>query len=331
MERLNDQTRQYILEAIQSTAKWQLPTTGETWDNYKGTIPSITQIGVIGGGTMGAGIVIASASASYQVILIENNPNVIEAIFESMPIKKELFCKLKSILKPSCLVGSNTSSLDIDELADAIKPFNFIGMHFFNAPHIIKIIEIVYGNSTRGLSVATVFEVTQKMEKFPVLVKSCVGFLFNRLLFVYVGIVSELANGFGLYPSQVDGIFKQFGFLMGPMTMSDMNGLDVYSKICEEHDMTFGELQKWLVSQERYGRKTGRGFFKYDAKGIKSNDEEVERKIDSLKKYQRKDFGLESDQDIIQFVLFPYINEAFKCLEEGIIDSPQSIDLMKYV
>uniref|UniRef100_A0A0N4ZKK0 SSD domain-containing protein n=1 Tax=Parastrongyloides trichosuri TaxID=131310 RepID=A0A0N4ZKK0_PARTI len=254
---------------------------------------------------------------------------VIEAVFECMQIKKELFEKLQLILKKDCIVGSNTSSLDIDELANSIKPFNFIGIHFFNPPHVIKTIEIVYGKTTKGISVKAAFEISNKMKKFAVLVQSCPGFLFNRLLFVYTRIVFELINIYGFYPFKIDEIFKKFGLLMGPLTMCDMNGLDVLAKVSNEQNIKMNELEKYLVNKGDFGRKTGRGYYIYDNEGKKHRNFDVEDKIRIVKSKNPEDIGLLSDEDIIHFVFFPYINEAYKCLEEGIVECPSHIDLMK--
>uniref|UniRef100_A0AAF5CYT8 SSD domain-containing protein n=1 Tax=Strongyloides stercoralis TaxID=6248 RepID=A0AAF5CYT8_STRER len=254
---------------------------------------------------------------------------VIEAVFENMKLKKELFNKLKSILKEDCIVGSNTSSLDIDELANSIKPFNFVGIHFFNPPHVVKIIEIVYGNTTKGVSVAVAFEIASRMGKYAILVKTCPGFLFNRLLFVYIGNVSKLINTYGFYPSKIDEIFKKFGFAIGPLTMCDMNGLDVMNNVFKEQNFKLNELEEWLIKKGYFGRKTGVGYYLYDKDGKKLNNKEVEKKLDIIKKNTSEVGGLANDRDIIEYVLFPYINEIFKCLEEGIILCPLQIDLIK--
>ncbi|CEF63756.1 3-hydroxyacyl-CoA dehydrogenase, C-terminal domain and 3-hydroxyacyl-CoA dehydrogenase, NAD binding domain and 6-phosphogluconate dehydrogenase, C-terminal-like domain and Dehydrogenase, multihelical domain and NAD(P)-binding domain-containing protein [Strongyloides ratti] len=371
------EVKNHIMDGINTSTRWRLPTTGETFQNVDGEIPTINIIAVIGGGTMGAGIAIALANANYKVILLETNNDmlhkaqerikillnrekelkryndnnlkkifknisytvdfkliseadlVIEAVFENMELKKKLFEKLKPILKKNCIVGSNTSSLDIDELANSIKPFNFIGIHFFNPPHVVKIIEIVYGKTTKGVSVTVGFEISRQMKKYAILVKTCPGFLFNRLLFVYIGIVSELINTYGLYPSKIDEIFKKFGFLIGPLTMCDMNGLDVMSNVFKEQNFKLNELEEWLIKKGDYGRKTGRGYYLYDNNGKKINNKEVEGKIDILKKKNLKEIGLVNDKDIIEFVLFPYINEIFKCLEEGIVSCSSHVDLIK--
>uniref|UniRef100_A0A0K0FLH8 3-hydroxyacyl-CoA dehydrogenase n=1 Tax=Strongyloides venezuelensis TaxID=75913 RepID=A0A0K0FLH8_STRVS len=376
MNNLDEETKNYIFDAINSSSKWKLPTTGESFDNVYDEIPTIKTVGVIGGGTMGAGIAIALSNSVYKVILVEiddkflndaknrikillnrekeykrlNEDNfkkivenisytvdfkllseadlVIEAVFECMQTKKKLFEKLKPILKKNCIVGSNTSSLDIDELANSIKPFNFVGIHFFNPSHVVKTIEIVYGNTTKGVSVAVGFEISARMNKYPILVKTCPGFLFNRLLFVYIGIVSELINTYGLYPSKIDEIFKKFGFLMGPLTMCDMNGLDVMDNVSREVNFKLNELEKWLVNKGDYGRKTGRGYYIYSKKGKKMNNKEVEEKINSLKSKNIEEVGLINDKDIVEFVLFPYINEIFKCLEDGIVSNFSHIDLI---
>ncbi|KAK0413101.1 hypothetical protein QR680_006599 [Steinernema hermaphroditum] len=254
---------------------------------------------------------------------------VIEAIFENMALKKTLFSKLDNICKKGCILGTNTSSLDIDQLASPLSDkTRLVGIHFFNPAHIMKTIEIIAGTFTSGEAVATAFEISNRMKKLPVLVGNCPGFVFNRILFVYSGLVGELLSKYGFFPKQVDKMMMDFGIAMGPAAMWDMNGIDVGAKVAEEHGWQQHDLQKKMMELGRYGRKSGKGYYLYTKEGKKVVDPEVEKMILELKEKPGKRVQISGEKDALEFVLFPMINEAFKLLEEGMIAEPAQIDLM---
>ncbi|CAJ0568399.1 unnamed protein product, partial [Mesorhabditis spiculigera] len=302
---------EYVKSAIKVSKEWRLPDGRGDWRDAKATI--VKKAAVIGGGTMGRGIAIACVLAGFETILVEQNEEVIEAIFESMKLKKELMARLDAICKPDCIIASNTSSLDFDEMSSPLKnPGRLVGMHFFNPANVIKVIEIVYGSHTSKEAVATAFASTAAMGKLPILVANCPSFMFNRLLHVYLTQAMKLTYLYGMYPKDIDRILAQFGLQMGPMTMHDMNGIDVGARIKSEHGM---ELSR-------------KGFYRYDSRGLKSDDPEVKAIIDRISAGQNTQQRHFAESDVISFLLYPMVNEGYLCLEDGIIASPQLIDLM---
>lgn len=263
---------------------------------------------------------------------------VIEAVFEDMRLKEEVFKKLDRLCKPTAILGTNTSSLDIDRIALAtVRPSSVVGIHFFNPAHLQKTVEVVRGKYTGGTAVATAFHASTKMGKIPVLVANCPAFLFNRMLHSYVRQAMRLLSVHGYYPRAVDDAFRSFGFNIGPLTMFDLNGIDVSARLIKEQGWKMDDaLMTQLVELGRYGRKTGNGFYHYLPKnGKKVSDSEVERMIDQCSKsaeFGAKHRALEpriiSQSDMIHYALYPMVNEGLRCLDEGIVENAAQIDLM---
>ncbi|CAB3397352.1 unnamed protein product [Caenorhabditis bovis] len=260
----------------------------------------------------------------------KNSDLVIEAVFEDMKLKLDLFSKLDKICKQSCIFGTNTSSLDIDKMSSSLQiPSKLVGIHFFNPANIIKMVEIVYGSNTSPNAVATAFEACKAMKKLPVLVGNCPAFVFNRLLSVYIAQTQKLLYQYGMLPKDVDRIVTSFGLLMGPLTMCDMNGLDVMEKLKKEHNYEFTPIEVELLKRKRYGRKSNKGYYKYDEQTHKKdNDMEVEEIIRKLSADSKYNIQLICDKDVLEFLFFPMINEGFLCIEEGMIHHESLIDIM---
>uniref|UniRef100_A0A1I7TD74 3HCDH_N domain-containing protein n=1 Tax=Caenorhabditis tropicalis TaxID=1561998 RepID=A0A1I7TD74_9PELO len=319
MKNVPEEIKNYLMEAHQLAKQWHLPNNRGNYSNSE-SIP-IKCVSVIGGGTMGRGIAISFCLAGFETILVELNEQavsnckreleityarektfkrlndskteklrnnlqittdfhklencdlIVEAVFEDMKLKKELFTKLDKICKPSCIFGTNTSSLDLDEvivesstlhdryiqMSSVLRnPTKVVGIHFFNPANLIRMVEVIYGSYTSSQAVATAFEACNAIKKLPVLVGNCPAFVFNRLLGVYLNQSQKLMYEYGYLPHKIDRIVTNFGFLMGPLTVADMNGLD----------------------------------------------------------------------DVINFLLYPMVNEGFLCIEEGIIDHENLIDIM---
>ncbi|CAI2293483.1 unnamed protein product [Caenorhabditis sp. 36 PRJEB53466] len=255
---------------------------------------------------------------------------IVEAIFEDMKLKKELFAKLDNICKDTCIFGTNTSSLDLNEMSSVLRdPTKVVGIHFFNPANLIRMVEVIYGSETSAKAVATAFEACRAIKKLPVLVGNCPAFVFNRLLVVYLGQSQKLMYEYGYYPHQIDKIITNHGFLMGPLTVADMNGLDVMEKLKKEHGWPLNELEREMWGRKRYGRKNNKGFYKYDPVTHKKEvDMEVEQLIREVSHKARPNIQLLNDQDVINFLLYPMMNEGFLCIEEGIIDHENLIDIM---
>lgn len=260
---------------------------------------------------------------------------VIEAVFENIDIKKEVFAKLDSVCKPGCILASNTSYQNIDEIATATKrPQDVVGMHFFSPANVMKLLENVRGEKTADDVVATVMKLAKKINKVPVLARVCYGFIGNRMLKNY-GREAQLCMIEGASPKQVDDALEHFGMAMGPIAMGDLAGLDVGYKaregLSEEQkgDPRAYKVSDKLVEAGRLGQKTGKGFYKYDPETrARQEDPEVTKIIQE----SAKELGVErreiSEQEIVDRCIFGLVNEGAKILEEGIAQRPSDIDVV---
>src|ERR1700675_295268 len=253
---------------------------------------------------------------------------VIEAVFEEMPIKKEVFAKLDAIAKPDAVLATNTSTLDVDEIASATKrPETVIGTHFFSPATVMPLLENVGGAKSSKSTVATAMAVGRRIGKVPVLVGVCYGFVGNRMLHQR-GLQAEKLILEGAPPHQVDKVLTDFGFPMGPFAMSDLAGLDVGWRIRKGRGTTSPVADR-ICELGRFGQKTGAGYFRYD-KGERTPipDPVVEQIIADVAKDQgiaRRQIGVE---EIQQRLLYPMVNEGAKILEEKIAIRASDIDVI---
>ena len=203
---------------------------------------------------------------------------VIEAVFEEMPIKKEVFAKLDALAKPDAVLATNTSTLDVDEIASATKrPESVIGTHFFSPANVMRLLENVRGAKSSKSTVATAMAVGRRIGKVPVLVGVCYGFVGNRMLHQR-GLQAEKLILEGAPPHQVDKVLTDFGFPMGPFAMSDLAGLDVGWRIRKGRGATSPVADR-ICELGRFGQKTGAGYFRYD-KGERTPDSRPGRRAD---------------------------------------------------
>ena len=253
---------------------------------------------------------------------------VIEAVFEEMPIKKEVFAKLDALAKPDAVLATNTSTLDVDEIASATKrPESVIGTHFFSPANVMRLLENVRGAKSSKSTVATAMAVGRRIGKVPVLVGVCYGFVGNRMLHQR-GLQAEKLILEGAPPHQVDKVLTDFGFPMGPFAMSDLAGLDVGWRIRKGRGVTSAVADR-ICELGRFGQKTGAGYFRYD-KGERAPipDPVVEQIIADVAKEQgitRRQIGVE---EIQQRLLYPMVNEGAKILEEKIAIRASDIDVI---
>eukprot|EP01059_Diplonema_ambulator_P036182 TRINITY_DN8925_c0_g2_i1.p1 TRINITY_DN8925_c0_g2~~TRINITY_DN8925_c0_g2_i1.p1 ORF type:complete len:724 (+),score=282.76 TRINITY_DN8925_c0_g2_i1:55-2172(+) len=252
---------------------------------------------------------------------------VIEAVFENMNIKKEVFAKLDQVCKPGCILATNTSFLSIDEIASATRrPEDVIGCHFFSPANVMKLLENVRGAKTSGRTIATAMAFGKKIGKIAVLVGNCHGFVANRM-FAKQGATKLMYSG--LYPHEIDQGAESLGMRMGPLRMADLVGLDLQSRERERAGKLDPEndLQDFLYKKGNYGMKNGRGFFVYDEKRRASRNPEVEGFLDGY--WARKGISKTQlpDEEIARRIYFPIINEGFKLLEEGIVSRVSDIDI----
>ncbi|MBR0686015.1 enoyl-CoA hydratase/isomerase family protein [Bradyrhizobium manausense] len=253
---------------------------------------------------------------------------VIEAVFETMAVKQEVFGKLDQYVKQGAVLASNTSYLNIDEIAKATKrPQDVLGMHFFSPANVMKLCEIVRADKTAPDALVTAVSIARKIAKVPAVVGVCDGFVGNRML-AQRSKQSEKLLFEGALPQQVDAVVTKFGMPMGPFAMGDLAGLDIGWRSRKDRGIK-SEIADALCEAGRFGQKTGKGYYKYEA-GSRSPlpDPEVEKLIDeTLLRLGRKK-RVVSDEEILERMMYPMVNEGAKILEEGIAARPSDIDVV---
>jgi 3-hydroxyacyl-CoA dehydrogenase len=256
---------------------------------------------------------------------------VVEAVFESMPVKKDVFGKLDKLTKPTCILASNTSTLDIDEIANATtRPEQVVGLHFFAPANVMALLEIVRGAKTSPETLVTSVALSKKLKKKGVISGNAFGFIGNRMLFDYAREASFLLEE-GATPWQVDKAIRNFGFPMGPFAMSDLSGIDVFYKIRQEaKDPGYRQSDIGIKLYElgRYGQKTGKGYFIYEAGSRKpTRDPEVEALIEEESKRLGITRRTISDEEIVQRCMFALVNQGAELLGSGIALRPGDEDI----
>lgn len=253
---------------------------------------------------------------------------VIEAVFETMAVKKEVFGKLDQFAKQGAVLASNTSYLNIDEIAKSTsRPQDVLGMHFFSPANVMKLCEIVRADKTAPDALVTAVTIARKIAKVPAVVGVCDGFVGNRML-AQRGKQAEKLLFEGALPQQVDAVVTKFGMPMGPFAMGDLAGLDIGWRSRKDRGIK-SEIADALCEAGRFGQKTGKGYYKYEA-GSRAPlpDPEVEKLIDeTLLRLGRKK-RVVSDEEILERMMYPMINEGAKILEEGIAARPSDIDVV---
>jgi len=253
---------------------------------------------------------------------------VIEAVFEEMPIKKEVFARLDGIAKADAVLATNTSTLDVDEIASATKrPESVIGTHFFSPANVMRLLENVRGAKSSKPTVATVMALGRRIGKVPVLVGVCHGFVGNRMLHQR-GTQAEKLLLEGALPHQIDKVLTDFGLPMGPFAMSDMAGLDVGWRIRKGLGMKSAIADR-ICELGRFGQKTGAGYYRYEA-GDRTPipDNEVEKIIVDVATTMGITRRPITDEEILQRLLYPMVNEGAKILDEKIAIRASDIDVI---
>jgi 3-hydroxyacyl-CoA dehydrogenase len=342
---------------------------------------AIKQVGIIGGGTMGAGICTAFLGKGYTVHLIEQTEDackaayrriqgnfdnnvkrgrisqvtasscisclstsydknnlencdlIIEAIFEDIDVKKALFAELDSICSSHCIFATNTSYLDINEIASASKfPERVIGMHFFSPANIMKLLEVVQADQSSPQALATAMQVGKKLGKVSVLVNVCFGFAGNRMYSRYGREIQQMLLE-GAKVEQIDSAMTKWGMAMGPLAVQDLSGIDIgyrarNSRAFPEHDPGYFRAAAAMVENGRLGRKTELGFYRYDDKGRAQIDplvaEIITQKSTELAIEQRNF----SDEEIVNRALYALISEGLQLFKDGIVQRLSDIDII---
>ena len=247
---------------------------------------------------------------------------VIEAVFEDMELKRKIFTELDRVMKPGAILATNTSALDINEIASMTKrPEDVIGLHFFSPANVMKLLEIVRAKHTSDDVVATCMALAKDINKIASLVGVCPGFVGNRILFARQIQANKLVYK-GVMPWDVDAALNSFGFKMGPFQMSDLAGLDIgWSKGAK----TDNPIRDALCELDRRGQKTKAGFYDYD---------DARRPIPSdvtagiIKDITGAQPSVMSPAEIVENCIYPMINEAVKILEENKAQRPSDIDVV---
>ncbi len=343
---------------------------------------TVSQAGVLGAGTMGAGIAISLATAGIAVTLVDAKPEaleaglvrvntaiaaqarkgrisaeaaaaararvrgaaefeaiatadlVIEAVFENLVVKQQVFARLGELCRPGAVLATNTSTLDLDAIATASKRAgDVVGMHFFSPAHVMRLVEIVRGRDTSRAALATAFAVTKRIGKIGVTVGNCFGFVGNRMLYAY-GREKELMLLEGATPERIDQALQDFGMAMGPNAVGDLAGLDIGYQVRREwggrpDDPRFYRVSDLLAELGRFGQKTGRGFYRYDGpQGERTSDPELLELIRAEAARLSIAPREVPDHEIVGRCIIALVNEGATILEEGIAASPADIDVI---
>ena len=264
-------------------------------------------------------------SGSLQLEDLANCDLVIEAVFENMEVKKDIFGRLDAIVKPGAILASNTSALDLNEIAAAtVRPEAVIGLHFFSPANVMKLLEVVRGDATAKAVIKTCMAFARRIEKVPVLVGVCHGFVGNRILFVRQAQAHQLALE-GAPPHEVDRVLYEFGFPMGAFQMSDLAGLDIgWNK-----ETSRGEtIRDRLCEAGRRGQKTGAGFYDYDENRKPTPAPMVTELFAEFAAGAGITQRAIPDEEILERCVLPMINEGAKILAEGIAIRASDIDVV---
>ena len=259
---------------------------------------------------------------------------VIEAVFEEMGVKEKVFKELDRVMKPGAILASNTSTLDMNQIAAFTKrPQDVIGTHFFSPANIMKLLEVVRGEKTGKDVLATVMALGKKIKKTSVVSGVCDGFIGNRMIEQY-GRQGGFLLDEGCTPAQVDKAVEKFGFAMGPFRMGDLAGNDIGFAIrkrryLEKPDMKYSKTADLLCEKGRFGQKTGAGWYDY-VPG--KRDAIPNAEVISMIEEHRKSLGITprkiSDEEIVQRLVYSLVNEAAHILEEGIASKASDIDMV---
>src|SRR4051794_10282029 len=250
---------------------------------------------------------------------------IIEAVYENMDVKKEVFGRLDKIAKPGAILASNTSYLNINEIAASIsRPGDVVGMHFFSPANVMKLLEVVRGDKTAPDVLLTAMQLGKKIRKVPVVAGVCHGFIGNRMLMPRQVEATKLLLE-GATPEQVDRVHVEFGMPMGPFQMADLAGVDIG---WHRDPNRIENVRDALCAIDRWGQKKGAGFYDYDEKRRPSQSPVVQQIIEDFAKKQGVERREISDQEIVERTLYSMVNEGAKILEEGIAQRASDIDVV---
>nr|WP_057925325.1 3-hydroxyacyl-CoA dehydrogenase NAD-binding domain-containing protein [Burkholderia ambifaria] len=259
---------------------------------------------------------------------------IVEAVFEELGVKEQVFGQLDAVAKPGAILASNTSTLDVDKIAAFTKrPQDVVGMHFFSPANVMKLLEVVRGAQTAKDVLATVMAVAKKIRKTAVVSGVCDGFIGNRMIEQYIRQALFMLEE-GALPAQVDRAIEKFGFAMGPFRMSDLAGNDIgwairKRRYVEQPDLQYSKIADRLCEQGRFGQKTGGGWYDYVPGERKAKPSAL---VDEMVVAYSKERGVErrkiGDDEIVERLVFALVNEGAKILEEKIASKASDIDMV---
>lgn len=260
---------------------------------------------------------------------------VVEAVFENLDVKKQVFAQLDAVCKPGAILASNTSFLDIDAMAAATsRPEDVIGLHFFSPANVMKLLEVVRAEKTAKDVIATSMKLAKAIGKNPVLARVCRGFIGNRMLAQYIH-QAQLCLISGATPKQIDEALENWGMAMGPIAMGDLTGLDIAAKARDDEenraavDDPVYAVGEALVAMGRLGQKSGAGYYNYDPETRARKEAPEVNKIIEQQAFrlgvERREF---TEQEIVNRLILPLVNEGAKILEEGIAQRAGDIDVV---
>lgn len=344
---------------------------------------SIKTVAVIGSGTMGSGIAIASLNAGYEVILLDQNPKaldaggvriedhynkqvqakkldelkktsalsrlhltskwidiaqvdlVVEAVFEDLGVKQEVFKQIDLIVNPNAVLASNTSYLDLDQIASVLKsPSRLLGLHFFSPANVMKLLEVIRARQTSNHALASGLAYAKKLGKLPVIANNSFGFVGNRIYAAYRK-QCEFMLEEGALPRQIDKALEDFGFAMGPFQVADMSGLDIawrmrQSQVSQRNPAhRYVHIPDHLCEAGRLGKKTGAGYYTYSNDGaINHEDPLVINVIEQASLHKGITRRALSTEEIQKRVLLAMFNEAALLLTEKVVSEPSDCDVV---
>jgi len=343
---------------------------------------AFARFGILGAGTMGAGIALACLQRGFATSVVDSDPAaidrarlriedemaksvtagrmtraeaeaaraglrfstdmaalaasdvVIEAVIEDLGVKQAVFAAIDKVARPDALLATNTSYLDVDAIAQAVSnPGRFIGLHFFSPAHVMKLLEVVGGGQSTPAALATGLAVARALGKQPVQAGNAFGFIGNRIYAAYRAACEFMLED-GALPQEVDAALTAFGFAMGPFAVADLSGLDIAWRMRQQQaagrdpDARYVQIPDQLCEAGRLGRKTGAGYYRYDAAGKPQPDAEVTALIlaaSAAKGITRRSLGAD---DIRRRALAAIVNEAGLVLQEGIAARAGDIDVV---
>ena len=270
---------------------------------------------------------VALLAGSTSLDVVAQADLVIEAIYENLDAKRTLFTELDRIARPGVVLASNTSTLDIDKIADATgRPQLVLGMHFFSPANVMRLLEIVRGKATSFAALATVIAVGRRIGKLNVVVGNCDGFVGNRMTGKRGPQIERLLIE-GCMPQDIDRVMEAYGMAMGPLATGDLAGLDIGAAVRKARG-TVAPVADAIVAAGRLGQKTSAGYYRYDENRKRLPDPEVERIILAVSASQGVPRRRIDDAEILERVLLPMVNEGARILEEGIAQRAIDIDVI---